>query len=120
MYVGNWTRVPADALPGPERSAVLPARLALAVDADEIADDEAGGGGHPQEVAVHPVIGDDGALPVLGKRIVAVRSLLVGGSVVFEFNLFRIKYPFQVGAQYAYRITDRGYKISLLISGLPF
>jgi len=44
----------------------------------------------------------------------------VGARLIFEFNLFRIKYPFEVGAQYAYRITDGGYKISLLISGLPF
>ena len=43
----------------------------------------------------------------------------VGGSIIFEFNLFRIRYPFEIGAQYAYRITDGEYKISLLISGLP-
>ena len=43
----------------------------------------------------------------------------VGGSIIFEFNLFRIRYPFEVGAQYAYRISDGQYKISLLISGLP-
>ncbi len=43
----------------------------------------------------------------------------VGGSVLFEFNLLRIRYPFEVGAQYAYRITDGQYRISLLISGLP-
>lgn len=43
----------------------------------------------------------------------------VGGSLLFELNVFRIRYPLEIGAQYAYRITDGGYKLSLLISGLP-
>jgi hypothetical protein len=43
----------------------------------------------------------------------------VGGSLIFEVNIFRIRYPLEIGAQYAYKISDGGYKISLLISGLP-
>ena len=43
----------------------------------------------------------------------------VGASLTFEFNMLRIRYPFEIGVQYAYRIEDGGYKVSILISGLP-
>lgn len=43
----------------------------------------------------------------------------VGGSLRFEFNVFRINYPLELGVQYAYRINDGDYQISFLILGLP-
>jgi len=43
----------------------------------------------------------------------------IGGSVRFEFNVFRVRYPFEVGVQYAYRINDGDYEISFLLLGLP-
>ena len=43
----------------------------------------------------------------------------IGGSIRIEFNVFRIKYPLEIGVQYAYRINDGDYEISFLILGLP-
>jgi hypothetical protein len=43
----------------------------------------------------------------------------VGGSVRFEFNVFRIRYPLEFGIQYAYKLKDNDYQISILILGLP-
>lgn len=43
-----------------------------------------------------------------------------GGNINFEFNLFRIKYDFDIGIQYAYRLEDNKYQISILLVGLPF
>ena len=44
----------------------------------------------------------------------------VGGSILFEFKLFRINYPFEAGVQFAHRITDGKNQVSVLIMGLPF
>ncbi len=43
----------------------------------------------------------------------------VGGSIRFEFNVFRIRYPLELGVQYAYKLKDNDYQISILILGLP-
>jgi hypothetical protein len=43
----------------------------------------------------------------------------VGGSIRFEFNVFRIRYPLELGVQYAHRLADGDYRISILILGLP-
>jgi hypothetical protein len=47
----------------------------------------------------------------------------MGGSIMFDFYIFRYRYPLQVGVQYAYRPDyqdGKKYDISLLIFGLPF
>ncbi len=43
----------------------------------------------------------------------------IGGSIRFEFNVLRIKYPLEFGVQYAYKLNDNDYQISFLILGLP-
>ncbi len=44
----------------------------------------------------------------------------VGGSIMVEFKLFKINYPFEAGVQYARTLTDSQNHYSLLILGLPF
>ncbi len=60
----------------------------------------------------------DYAKGFLGEFIDEYQS--VGGSVLFEFNLFRINYPFEIGVQFAHRLTNGKNQISMLILGLPF
>ncbi|MFN8259098.1 MAG: hypothetical protein U0W24_25640 [Bacteroidales bacterium] len=44
----------------------------------------------------------------------------VGGSLMAEIKLLRINYPFEIGIQYAHRLTDGQNEYSFLIMGLPF
>jgi len=52
------------------------------------------------------------------------KFLSFGGSLLFEFYVFRFKYPLEMGVQYAYHPNDisggKKYEISVLIFGLPF
>jgi len=44
----------------------------------------------------------------------------VGGSISFKINFFRIKYDFEIGVQYAYKLDGSDPDFSITIAGLPF
>jgi hypothetical protein len=53
-----------------------------------------------------------------GQNMSKYKSL--GGSITLEFNIFRYKYPLEVGLQCAYKPQEQSTDISVLILGLPF